>query len=166
MADLRTLRLPARFKVKTKRVGSCLVWTAGTNGNGYGKFRWKGKWVYAHRFAYECCVGPIPEGHDIDHLKPPGCVGTLCVEPRHLEPVTHGVNCRRGGNYVKTHCNHGHEYTPGNTFIDKGGARRCRQCNRDRMASRRRTRGAAVKPNMAGNRAGKLIVHRERGQVG
>lgn len=37
----------------------------------------------------------------------------------------------RGPNGAKTHCPHGHEYTPENTYLD-GRGRRCRQCARER----------------------------------
>jgi hypothetical protein len=48
--------------------------------------------VAAHRFAYELMVGPIPEDLELDHL----CGVRECVNPRHLEAVTHLVNVRRG----------------------------------------------------------------------
>lgn len=41
---------------------------------------------------YELLVGPIPEGLTIDHL----CRNTMCVNPDHLEPVTHRENLMRG----------------------------------------------------------------------
>jgi hypothetical protein len=34
---------------------------------------------------------------------------------------------------LKTHCTHGHEYTPENTFATKRGWRECRACQRDRL---------------------------------
>lgn len=36
-----------------------------------------------------------------------------------------------------SHCRHGHEYTPGNTTIDKRGHRRCRRCLTDRRRAAR-----------------------------
>lgn len=50
-----------------------------------------GHHVQAYRFAYEHFVGPIPEGLELDHL----CRNPGCVNPEHLEPVTHGENTRR-----------------------------------------------------------------------
>jgi hypothetical protein len=46
----------------------------------------------AHRFAYELLVGPIPEDLELDHL----CRVRHCVNPAHLEPVTHLENILRG----------------------------------------------------------------------
>src|SRR3546814_19356891 len=46
----------------------------------------------AHRISYELCVGPIPEGMELDHL----CRVRRCVNPAHMEPVTHRENVLRG----------------------------------------------------------------------
>jgi hypothetical protein len=43
-----------------------------------------------------------------------------------LQNAVHGEHHRR-----KTHCPHGHEYTPENTKITTTGARRCRTCAND-----------------------------------
>ncbi|MEJ7786912.1 MAG: HNH endonuclease signature motif containing protein [Solirubrobacteraceae bacterium] len=46
----------------------------------------------AHRVYWERENGEVPEGLDLDHL----CKQTDCVNPEHLEPVTHQENMRRG----------------------------------------------------------------------
>lgn len=67
-------------------------------GGGYAQFYVSpGVKVYAHRFAYELLVGPIPDGLDLDHL----CRNRRCVRPSHLEPVTRSVNVRRGNDARK-----------------------------------------------------------------
>lgn len=118
----------ARFwsKVPGTMPGECWPWQ-GTINNGYGHFniqRDRSKFtVKAHRIAYELVVGPIPEGLTIDHL----CRNKVCMNPAHMEPVTHGENARRR-NAAQTHCIHGHAYTPENTYINPKGARVCRTC--------------------------------------
>lgn len=71
----------------------CWEWAQGVGrGRKYGQFFVSpGVKVYAHRYAYELCVGPVPEGMELDHL----CRNPRCVRPSHLEPVTHQENCRR-----------------------------------------------------------------------
>jgi len=46
-----------------------------------------------------------------------------------------------GGEYnaSKSHCIAGHEFTPANTYRDKGGKRRCRTCNRLALRAYRAT---------------------------
>ncbi|HEY7824270.1 MAG TPA: HNH endonuclease signature motif containing protein [Acidimicrobiia bacterium] len=87
-----------RFWNKVDASGDCWEWIGATAGNGYGKINVKGRDHYpefAHRVGWELLVGPIPDGLVIDHL----CRNTLCVNPDHLEPVTHKVNVRRGYRY-------------------------------------------------------------------
>lgn len=96
----------------------------------------------AHRCAYELFVGPIPEGMELDHL----CRVRSCVNPAHLQPVTHTVNVRRGKaaevnggrQRAKTHCAWGHEYTPENTrWASSRPHRSCRTCERAKNAHRK-----------------------------
>lgn len=124
-------RILDRFWSKVDKSGDCWIWTAAKFGNGYGMFSpdYRGKSWLAHRFAYEMKVGPIPEGLTIDHL----CRKHACVNPAHLEPVTKRENTLRGispvaVNAQRTHCPHGHAYSPENTWVDKTGARHCRIC--------------------------------------
>ena len=103
----------------------CHLWTACLDQAGYGQFNAGVKTVRAHRFAYELAVGPIPDGLFIDHL----CRVRSCVNPKHLEPVTHKENMRRAaGNY----CLYGHPRTQKNIQLirlPEGGIRpRCKPC--------------------------------------
>ena len=118
----------------------CWLWMAATFARGYGEFHHDGGPAYAHRWAYEALVGPIPDGLDLDHtchnadLSCPGgpCSHRRCVNPDHLEPVTHIENMRRGRtgahNTAKTHCPQGHPYSGPNLYVDSDGRRRCRAC--------------------------------------
>lgn len=73
-----------RFTQRTKRQGTCLVWTGSVNSMGYGQMTVDRVKVCVHRYSYERSVGPIPEGMLIDHR----CHNKACVEPKHLRPVT------------------------------------------------------------------------------
>jgi len=126
-----------RFWAKVNKIpNGCWEWMAGFAGNGYGSFYLNGKRVKAHRFAYEVLVGIIPDGLEIDHL----CRNSKCVNPDHLELVTHSENVRRGlapntGRQYqesKTHCPKGHPYDETNIYFrtDRPG-RECRLCRRE-----------------------------------
>ena len=115
--------------------GDCWLWT-GSLTKGYGQLSspFKGGVPYkAYRLSYEWAKGPIPEELEIDHL----CRTHACVNPDHLEAVTHRVNMQRGEvGYVaagiqraKTHCPQGHPYDMFNTEIRPEGWRACRACH-------------------------------------
>jgi hypothetical protein len=70
----------------------CWEWTAARKNGGYGSLAIGRGNVYAHRFAYEMLVGPIPTNLELDHL----CRNRGCANPAHLEPVTRRVNVLRG----------------------------------------------------------------------
>lgn len=117
-------------KVRVEKNG-CWTWTAAKT-RGYGRFSVaKRKQVIAHRWCYEFLVGPIPDGHQMDHL----CRQHDCVNVDHLEPVTHRTNQIRGRTFSslnsrKTHCKHGHEFNSENTGRTKKGGRYCKPCSR------------------------------------
>ena len=117
----------------------CWEWTAGTS-RGYGTF-WTGasaadrnKFVGAHVFSYEYFTGkPVPKGMELDHL----CRVPHCINPDHLEPVTHRINMLRGdgppaANAVKTHCPNGHPLSGDNIYKISRGDRVCKICNKAR----------------------------------
>jgi hypothetical protein len=71
--------------------GFCWLWKGNCNPEGYGSQWWEGRNQKAHRVIYTLLVGPIPEGAQLDHL----CRVRNCVNPDHVEPVTHAVNQSR-----------------------------------------------------------------------
>jgi hypothetical protein len=81
----------------------CWTWLASLNDYGYGQFRACGTVSVAHRFVWELCVGPIPDGMVLDHLRVNGVgckSGRRCVNPAHLQPVTIAENTARGDRYA------------------------------------------------------------------
>jgi hypothetical protein len=111
----------------------CWLWTGSVNGTGHGQIRIGGHNRPPHRVMYELAHGPVSSRLDMDHL----CRIACCVNPAHLEPVTHQENCARGhaGKHQsqKTHCPSGHEYTAANTRWQRKGrclSRICRECDR------------------------------------
>lgn len=130
--------LEERFWEKVQR-GSpdeCWPWKASKSALGYGWFKGQneGEALAPHRVAYEFLVGPIPAGLELDHL----CRNPSCVNPNHLEPVTHAENMARSAKARQTHCIHGHEFTPENTYRNANGTRACRACNRERARKTRK----------------------------
>lgn len=72
--------------------GGCWLWTGPMFWNGYGHISAATfGTTLAHRAFYEAHRGPITE-RDLDHL----CRVRGCVNPDHLEPVTHSENIIRG----------------------------------------------------------------------
>lgn len=73
----------------------CWIWQRTKDRHGYGRLVVNGKRRFAHQVMFERYKGPIPEGTEPDHICPFG-PNKSCVNPDHLEPVLHKVNCRRG----------------------------------------------------------------------
>ncbi len=121
----------------------CWLWRGKLDRAGYGQFltgnRKEGnrRWTMAHRWAYDQFVGFVPAGLELDHL----CRRRHCVNPDHLEAVTHKVNILRGEsptavNARKTHCPQGHPYSGENLkTLRTRTNRECRTCIKMRRSS-------------------------------
>ena len=120
-----------RFWSKVQKTDGCWIWLASHNGLGCGKFFKIAHEVplYAHRVSYEIANGVIPASMDLDHL----CRNPFCVNPDHLEMVTHRENMRRGKAATKMSCKRGHDWSdPKNVHIrKKTGIRWCAACHRE-----------------------------------
>lgn len=144
----------------------CWLWLGGLTDDGYGSCRS----TTAHRISYQAFVGPIPDGLEIDHK----CRVRCCVNPAHIEPVTHQINVDRRlpytrANSFKTHCKHGHPLSGGNLVIEiwKGRpARKCRACKNARQRAAGDTWYQAHKhsPAFKSRRAANARRYRERKQ--
>lgn len=113
--------------------------------SGYQRWYVGGKRYLVHRWTYEHFVGPIPDGHQIDHL----CRVPPCCNPEHLRPLTPRQNALLSPtaapavNARKTHCKRGHLFDKTNTRIERNGARQCRACINERARRRRAAKRAA-----------------------
>lgn len=87
LPNLPTPTVEQRFWAKVERTETCWLWTGNKTHDGYGQFflNQSRRHEYAHRFAYEMLVGPIPEGLKLDHRH---TCPKACVNPEHLKPAT------------------------------------------------------------------------------
>lgn len=97
--NLRSTGTPWYERYEERDMGftsPCWIWGGEQHQNGYGRMRapdnWKNR-AWAHHLYYEQKYGAVPPGAELDHL----CHVPMCVNPDHLEPVTHAENMRRRG---------------------------------------------------------------------
>lgn len=147
--NVRTRNVPVdpltRVLSRVDKSSGCWLWQGPTT-RGYGTCVHDGRDEVVHRFVYTRLVGPIPAGMTLDHdchnadptcIAAQGCVHRRCCNPAHLTPQTMRANVRASlnstgsRNAAKTHCPHGHPYSPENTRLYRG-RRSCLTCARRR----------------------------------
>ena len=125
-----------RFWRNVVKSDGCWLWSGYVKPNGYGSFYPGGgrgvDKIYAHRFSYELAFGPLALGAEVDHL----CNVRSCVNPSHLEAVSHRENLDRAKDR-RTHCKFGHPFDASNTYMWRGNryCRTCRLFRREQRAS-------------------------------
>jgi len=116
----------------------CWLWIGSVASDGYSRFRGYGGSISGHSFSYWYHVGPVPEGHELDHI----CRVRCCVNPAHLRPLTHADNValadftKNHRNGRKTHCLRGHELSGDNLLVERWRhltMRKCRACKKYRL---------------------------------
>lgn len=75
-------------RVTVDQFSGCWEWQKATSPTGYGVMRWGPKVWRAHRFAYHFLVGYLHKAEPVHHR----CGNRLCVNPEHLQAVTHEQN--------------------------------------------------------------------------
>lgn len=141
-----SLKDKKRFLSYINFTKNCWNFKIGKTTGGYCLFGMKGKVYRAHRIAYQLFMNiELPLDRVIDHL----CRVTNCVNPSHLEIVTHRENSLRGYGVGaiaarRNTCIKGHAYTESNTwmrFREGRWSRTCRRCAAQVMTLRRRKKG-------------------------
>ncbi|MFC7424035.1 HNH endonuclease [Nocardia tengchongensis] len=126
-----------KLALNSRRDGECLRWTGAHIPTGYGQLSIGGKVKSVHRIAYELMYGEIADELEIDHVAARGCKWRDCIEPTHLEAVTHAENLRRIHAGREPVCPKGHHLTEANIQLyqrsgNRGIGQRCRRCANDR----------------------------------
>lgn len=146
-------------------ITGCWDWVGYIGPTGYGKFRYNGVVINAHRASYFLHTKKNLESKfQVHHL----CENKKCVKPSHLEPMIQKDHTAVTPNSVaykhshKTVCPLGHTYDS----YQKNGPRfrrSCRTCGRLRYAYRRdKSLGLAV-PNSWKNYQPTIIASSTRG---
>ena len=134
-----------RFWAKVNFKGDCWLWEAAVNNIGYGRFNVGNRKIKgAHEVSFFFVYGSVSAGLELDHL----CRIRHCVNPCHLEAVTHAENVSRGTSVgavagQTNKCIRGHSFNEENTYYvnnpDRAIHRQCRECQRIRRGHQRNT---------------------------
>jgi len=93
-------KMPASFQSKVRvEYNGCWMWTGATYNPGYAQYRIPGgDRMTAHKYAYLTLVGSIPDGLECDHM----CNRRGCVNPYHIQLLSHADNQRRMHCHIRT----------------------------------------------------------------
>lgn len=106
-----------RFWAAVTKTDECWLYSGALNRAGYGRLRWNGRAQMAHRVALDLIGVAVPPDMEVDHL----CQNRACVNPAHLELVTHLENVARTKQRRRPPCGHVYDH-------QQPGHRRCREC--------------------------------------
>lgn len=112
-------------------IDDCWLFAGSLDKAGYGRVQSE----VIHRLVFKAHNGYLPEqGLELDHL----CQVKHCINPEHLEVVTHAENMRRQRDN-RTMCRNGHQYDEENTAwysYKSYRFRRCKACATDNARRR------------------------------
>lgn len=135
-------RIATRTEIDT--AAGCLVWTGGTDRDGYGRISVHGRMRKVHRVAYGILRAALLPGVALRQE----CGNRRCWQPSHMVATTSQAATLAGTGPTARHaraerCPQRHEYTPENTTVRRG-RRHCRACHRDRCRRRRAAKRAST----------------------
>lgn len=115
------------YRLVDFRPGDCWYWRGSRGEQGHGRVKILGRAYPAHVVSFVLSGGIIPDGMELDHL----CRTPECVNPTHVEPVTHRENVARGlapiaRQMAMETCLNGHSFSN----MTRRGRRNCRACAR------------------------------------
>lgn len=136
MKRLKELPKNIREKIWVNPETGCWEWIGSlTAPNGYAQIGINGDKIVVHNLVYELLIGKMDDGLEPDHI----CLIKRCVNPEHIEPVTHSENVKRAQSLLpkKTHCPSGHEYVGDNLYVNPNTEfKHCRKCQSERNDAR------------------------------
>lgn len=122
--DLLLCRIFAKASIAS--TDECWEWHGALKGAGYPHLKFQQKNYAVQTVMWELFIAAPRPGFDTDHL----CRNRKCINPWHLEEVTHRVNMLRsnaptGINARKLVCHRGHPFE-----AMEGTTRRCIRCRK------------------------------------